>query len=84
MSISIGESIFEAAQILRQAAVSEARREAASLLEYVIGRDRTFIISHADHLITREQSETFRRIVTRRAKGEPLQYITGRQALLWS
>lgn len=80
MNISIAESIFEAARILRQAGISEARREAGSLLEYVIERDRTFIIAHADHLISKEHLETFRQIVVRRAKGEPLQYITGRQA----
>jgi len=80
MNISIAESIFEAAQILRDAGISEARREAGSLLEYVIERDRTFIIAHADHRISKKQLQTFRQIVVRRAKGEPLQYITGRQA----
>ncbi|MGI9168057.1 MAG: peptide chain release factor N(5)-glutamine methyltransferase [Pyrinomonadaceae bacterium] len=80
MNISIGESIFEGARILRQAGISEARREAGSLLEHVIERDRTFIIAHADHLISNEHLETYRQIVMRRAKGEPLQYITGRQA----
>lgn len=80
MNISIAESIFEGARILRQAGISEARREAGSLLEHVIERDRTFIIAHADHLISNEHLETYRQIVMRRAKGEPLQYITGRQA----
>ena len=79
MNISIAESIFEGARILRQAGISEARREAGSLLEHVIERDRTFIIAHADHLISNEHLETYRQIVMRRAKGEPLQYITGRQ-----
>ena len=80
MTSSIGESIFEAAGILQQAGISEARREAGSLLERVIDRDRTFIIGHAEQQISPEQSKTFREFVTRRAKGEPLQYITGRQA----
>jgi len=79
MNISIAESIFEGARILRQAGISEARREAGSLLEHVIERDRTFIIAHADHLISNEHLETYRQIVMRRAKGEPLQYITGCQ-----
>ncbi len=80
MTSSIAESIFEAAQILQQAGISEPRREAGTLLERVIDRDRTFIIGHAEQQITSEQSRTFREFVTRRAKGEPLQYITGRQA----
>lgn len=80
VSISIAESILAAAQTLRLAGVPEARREAASLLEYVIDRDRTFIITNAEHLVSSQQQERFRACVARRAQGEPLQYITGRQA----
>ncbi|MGH9971233.1 MAG: peptide chain release factor N(5)-glutamine methyltransferase [Pyrinomonadaceae bacterium] len=79
MSASIAESILEAAQALRISGVPEPRREASSLLQDVIGRDRTFIISHAEDLITAEQLQRFRQFVERRAAGEPLQYITGRQ-----
>lgn len=80
MSVSIAEAIREAAQILRQGGVPEARREASSLLQHVIDRDRTFILTHAEDFITAEQERTFRECVARRAEGEPLQYITGRQA----
>lgn len=80
MNITIGETILEAARTLRHSGISEPRREASSLLEHVIERDRTFTIAHADELISAEQLETFRKVVTRRASGEPLQYITGRQA----
>lgn len=80
VKISIAESILAAAQTLRLAGVPEARREAASLLEYVIDRDRTFIITNAEHLVSAKQQERFRECVARRAKREPLQHITGRQA----
>jgi release factor glutamine methyltransferase len=80
MSISIAAAILEATETLREGGVPEARREAGSLLQYVIDRDRTYIISHAEDLITAEQQQSFRLCVERRAKGEPLQYITGRQA----
>ena len=80
MNISIAESLIEAARILRESGVSEARREASSLLEHVLERDRTFVITHGDTLVSEEHLETFRQIVTRRSNGEPLQYITGHQA----
>jgi release factor glutamine methyltransferase len=80
MSFSISEAIREAAQTLRQWGVPDARREARSLLEHVIGRDRTFIITHAEDLITPEEQQSFRGCVARRAAGEPLQYIIGSQA----
>ncbi len=78
-SASIAEMILEGAQILRRAGISEARREAGSLLQYVIGRDQTFIITHAEVSISDEECEVYRRFAERRAAGEPLQYITARQ-----
>jgi release factor glutamine methyltransferase len=79
MSISIAEAIQEAAQILRKAGVPEARREAGSLLSFILRRDRTFLISHAENQLSNDSLEEFRTGVERRAGGEPLQYITGVQ-----
>nr|AIW80584.1 RF_mod_PrmC: protein-(glutamine-N5) methyltransferase, release factor-specific [uncultured bacterium] len=76
---SIARAIVEAAQILRQAGVPEARREAASLLEHVIKRDRTFLITHAETLLASSDVRHLRDLVERRSAGEPLQYITSRQ-----
>ncbi len=80
MSVSIAEAIREAAQTLRLGGVTDANREAGALLEYVIERDRTFLITHAQDLITPEEQQRLRDCVARRAEGEPLQYITGSQA----
>ncbi|HEU4769258.1 MAG TPA: peptide chain release factor N(5)-glutamine methyltransferase, partial [Pyrinomonadaceae bacterium] len=79
MSGSISDSLKEATQMLRDAGVPEARREAGSLLSFVISKDRTFLISHAEDLVATEALKRFRDAVTRRAAGEPLQYITGVQ-----
>jgi release factor glutamine methyltransferase len=79
MSISIADSLLQASQLLRDAGVPEARREASSLLSHVIGKDRTFLISHAENLISDGDQHRFQQCVARRATGEPLQYITGVQ-----
>jgi release factor glutamine methyltransferase len=79
MAVSIADAILEASQILREAGVPSARREAGSLLAHVIERDRTFLISHAEDPLGMEAFKRFREVVQRRALGEPLQYITGRQ-----
>lgn len=79
MPTSIAEAILQGAPYLRKAGVPEARREAGSLLSHVIGRDRTFILTHADDPISEEQLEEFRRTLDLRAGGKPLQYITGHQ-----
>ena len=79
MPTSIAETILEGAHLLRKAGVPEARREAGSLLGYVLGRDRSFILTHAEDAIGKEQAERFRECLERRAQGEPLQYITAHQ-----
>ena len=65
--------------MLRLNGVPEARREAGSLLAHILGRDRSFILSHAEDAIEEKQSELFHGYLQRRAEGEPLQYITGHQ-----
>jgi len=79
MKRSIAEVLREASQILESAGVPEARREAGSLLSFVIEKDRTFLIAHADDELNDAQVDQFREVVERRAAGEPLQYITGVQ-----
>jgi release factor glutamine methyltransferase len=76
---TIARAVVEAAQMLRRAGVPEARREAASLLEHVTGRDRTFLITSAETALSPEEVNRLRALVERRAAGEPLQYITGHQ-----
>lgn len=79
MTNSISDLLREASQTLRDAGVPEARREAGSLLSHVIGKDRTFLISHAEDIVAGDDLARFRETVARRASGEPLQYITGVQ-----
>jgi release factor glutamine methyltransferase len=79
MSTSIAEAILQGAHKLRQAGVSEARREAGSLVTHLLNRDRSFILSHAEDSLEPEQLEQFQNYLERRAQGEPLQYITGHQ-----
>ncbi len=79
MTNSISDLLKEASQILNDAGVPEARREAGSLLSHVIGKDRTFLISHAEDRVGDEALARFQEAIARRASGEPLQYIAGVQ-----
>ncbi len=76
---SIAEALREASRVLENSGVPDARREAGSLLEFVLGKDRTFLISHAEDQVDEDSLEQLRQFVERRATGEPLQYITGVQ-----
>jgi release factor glutamine methyltransferase len=64
-------------ETLRQAEIPEPRREASSLLELAIARDRTFIIAHPDHLPDSEQTSRYHEFINRRAAREPFHYIKG-------
>lgn len=75
--VSIAEATLEATRELRRAGVPESRREAAQLLAHSLGRDRTFLITHAEEEVSEEVLAHFRSLVERRGRGEPLQYITG-------
>src|SRR5215204_6706183 len=77
--MKIAEVLKYASEVLDTAGVPEARREAGALLSFVLGKDRTFLISHAEDQVIEGTLSGFRALVERRAAGEPLQYITGFQ-----
>ena len=79
MATSIAEAILHGADKLRKSGVPDERREAGSLLMYVLERDRTYILAHAEDQLTAEQVEKLSESLEARARGKPLQYITGRQ-----
>ena len=79
MNTSIGEALRAAAEMLDENGVADARREAGALLSFVIAKDRTFLISHAEDLVGESELRRFREVIARRAAGEPAQYITGVQ-----
>lgn len=79
MMWTIAEILKEATSELDSGGVPEARREAGALLSFILNRDRTFLISHAEDSIDENSLVRLREFVERRAAGEPLQYITGVQ-----
>jgi len=77
--VTIAEALAEAARALRAVGIGEARREAGTLLAQMLGRDRAYLLAHDDEPLTPAQFALVRDRVRRRAAGEPVQYITGRQ-----
>ncbi|MBA2339668.1 MAG: peptide chain release factor N(5)-glutamine methyltransferase [Pyrinomonadaceae bacterium] len=75
--LTMGEALAEASAVLRSAGIDESRREAGSLLAHALKRDRTYILTHAERTLASRDLALFRHYVNRRARREPLQYITG-------
>ena len=78
-ALSIIQAQAAGAESLRSAGVLDSRLEAGSLLAHVLNRDRTYVITHGDDMVTSEQLDRFRTLIARRAAREPLQYIVGYQ-----
>ncbi len=75
----ISQALQQGADILGKNGVPDARREAASLMVYVLDRDRAFLIAHSDEELPPETVERFNTVISRRAGREPFQYIVGKQ-----
>ncbi len=77
--LNIAASLKSAAEALKNVGVKECRREAASLLAFILEKDAVFLIAHPEYLLTERQAVAFDCVIRRRAGREPFQYITGRK-----
>ena len=68
---------------LSKKGVETARLDGELLLAHLLGTDRTRLYMNFDQPLTETELARFRELVQRRAKREPLQYITGCQEF-WS
>jgi release factor glutamine methyltransferase len=76
---TIAEALKEAGERLRAAFVPNDLLDAQTLLAEALGKDRTYLIINFNQQLSEGILSAFRAMVDRRAAGEPLQYITGRQ-----
>lgn len=71
-----GEALLKAAN--NQWAANDSR----VLLSFALNRDKTFLLSHYDYQLTADEKANFEKLIELRAKGMPLQYITGQQEFM--
>lgn len=76
--MNIAAALTRSTEKLQAAGIAEPRREAASLLEFVLQQNSAYLIAHSDDQLAANQKMIFDACVRRRAEREPLQYITGR------
>lgn len=60
---------------LESASVPTARLDALVLMEDLLGKNRAWVLAHADELLPLEKTFTYRHAVARRGNHEPLAYI---------
>jgi release factor glutamine methyltransferase len=75
--VTVAEALASANARLREVSPS-ARLDATRLLADMMGRDAAWLHAHGDHELPTEEAERFEAAIARRARGEPVAYITGR------
>jgi release factor glutamine methyltransferase len=75
----IRDALSLAAQRLELAGVPDARREAELLLAACVGRERAWLVAHGEEPLEPRAQRRLMRWLSRRAKREPLAYITHRR-----
>ncbi len=77
--MTIAEAITRAADRLAAHRIETSRLDAELLLAHVLGRDRTWLVTHYHDELDIGTGIAYDRLLDRRAVREPLQYITGTQ-----
>jgi release factor glutamine methyltransferase len=57
--------------------LERARLDAEALLLHVLGKNKAWLMAHADEQLAGDQSTRYAELLERRYRGEPIQYITG-------
>ena len=76
---SVRSLLKQGIEQLRAADVPSFTLAAELLLLHVTGRDRTWLYTHAEEVLSPETSEDYLAFLHRRALGEPTQHLTGKQ-----
>jgi release factor glutamine methyltransferase len=78
-AVDVRSALKSAMARLRDASVSSHTLAAELLLMHALGRDRTWLYTNPEAPLSHADSEKFFALVSRRAAGEPTQYLTGKQ-----
>lgn len=77
--MKIAAAVVWAAGMLERKGVVDPRRDASSLMMFILNKDRAFLIAHSEEELTPAKTADFVAAVHRRASREPFQYIVGNQ-----
>jgi release factor glutamine methyltransferase len=78
-ALDVRAALKEGMARLRAAHVPSHTLATEVLLMHALGRDRTWLYTHPEFLLDAAVTEKYLGLITRRAAGEPTQYLTGQQ-----
>jgi release factor-specific protein-(glutamine-N5) methyltransferase len=75
---SVGSIVLNGAARLRLGAhPARARQDAGALLLHLLGKNKAWLIAHAEEELPGVEAARYAALLERRFRGEPIQYITG-------
>jgi release factor glutamine methyltransferase len=77
--VQLRQALRAAIAQLEAAAIEAPRISAEVLVFHVLGCDRAYLFAHPERELTCQEQSQFDALISRRASGEPLQYLTGHQ-----
>lgn len=77
--IKITDFIIESTRKLATAGCDAPRTDVVAILEFVLGQDRSWILTHDDQFLKKTDLEKIDKLIKRREKHEPLAYILGKK-----
>jgi release factor glutamine methyltransferase len=75
--LSISRALDSTIEKFRKAKITSGTLDAEVLLSYVLKKDRVFLLTHPEYILTTIQKNYFLKLVTRREKHEPVSYLVG-------
>ncbi|MEQ1604025.1 MAG: peptide chain release factor N(5)-glutamine methyltransferase [Pyrinomonadaceae bacterium] len=76
---AIADALARGATKLEASGIDDARREASSLMAFVLAKSSAFIFAHPEYELTTEELKAFDSVLERRAAREPFHYIVGKK-----
>jgi release factor glutamine methyltransferase len=77
--MTIDEWLGSSTTKLKEAGIESARLDCLLILESISKKDKNWILTHGDKIITDDALAKFNEMLERRSKREPLAYITGKK-----
>lgn len=77
--MTIAQWLYTEIPKLDNAEIETSRLDALILLEFVIGKDRPYILAHGEEKLTTDQIETLTDLINIRIGREPIAYILGKK-----
>ena len=75
--MTLRETLAEASKALQQSGNKNPTRDAESILLHATGLRRTDLITQPERPLSADQAKSYRELIARRERHEPIQYITG-------